>query len=73
MLDNFIKNDIMYLNADNKGSSMYEIRWTRKAEKQLKRLEKRYQETLIAMADSLKENPHQKNTKKCRGLKIGTD
>jgi len=33
---------------------MYEIKWTKKAQKQLKRLEKRHQEKLLAMADSLK-------------------
>lgn len=47
---------------------MYEIKWSRKAQKQLKRLEKRHQEKLIAMADSLKENPYQENTKKMKGF-----
>ncbi|NOY68813.1 MAG: type II toxin-antitoxin system RelE/ParE family toxin [Deltaproteobacteria bacterium] len=47
---------------------MYEIKWTKKAQKQLKRLEKRHQEKLIAMADSLRENPHQGNTMKMKGF-----
>ncbi len=47
---------------------MYEIKWTKKAQKQLKRLEKRHQEKLLAMADSLKENPNQENSKKMKGF-----
>ncbi len=47
---------------------MYKIKWAKKAQKQLKRLEKSHQEKLIAMADSLKENPHQENTKKMKGF-----
>jgi len=47
---------------------MYEIKWTKKAQKQLKRLEKRHQKKLIAMADSLKENSNQENTKKMKSF-----
>ncbi len=68
MFDNIIKNDIIYLNINAIGTSMYDIKWTKKAQKQLKRLEKRHQEKLIAMADSLKENPHRKNTIKMKGF-----
>ena len=47
---------------------MYEVKWTSKAKRQLKKLEKRHQDKLVAMADSLRDDPFRRNTKKMQGM-----